>query len=43
MAKLAEQEDPEFKSSHGNTEISTIYSKTTDDKTIRQGGKVLYF
>ena len=40
MAKVAEQENPEFTSSHGNTKISTIYSKTTDEKnhkTRRKG------
>lgn len=42
MAKVAEQEDPEFTSSHGNANISTIYSQTTDEKNHKTGEKVLY-
>ena len=38
---MAEQEDPEFTSSHGNTKISTIYSKTTDEKTHKTRRKGL--
>jgi len=38
---VAEQEDPEFTSSHGNTKISTIYSKTTDENTHKTRRKDL--